>query len=157
MLDAVPRGVKAILVVVVIAIAGYALYYEIWWYTKGQSEAWMQKKIDSEWAMTFKYTEPLRTKGRQSVGDYMVEARHVDGNDYADFTARKESDEGKVVEEITAAGVTVLLGSRDCYKVRLTDATFTTYDEEGNPSSTHEDVKEMYLYMLILGPGGPGG
>lgn len=155
MLDSVPRGVKAVVALVIIVAAGVFLYHEIkFYFLGGQWDVRLKQKAEWERNQAFAYTEPLRKNGRQRAGAYEIKATYQKDLDYTDVVITKKKD-GKVVTEIKAPRMTVVMANQDIYRVRVFDATVTTYDEEGNPTTKRLPKALVILHELRLG-GGPG-
>jgi len=155
MLESVPKGVKALVAAVIIIVAGAFLYSEVkYYFGGGQWDRRMQQKAEWERNQAYAYTEPLRKNGRQRAGAYEVKATHQKDLDYTDVVITKKKD-GKVVTEIKAPRMTVVMANQDVYRVRVFDATVTTYDEEGNPTTERLPKALVILHELRMG-GGPG-
>jgi len=150
MLESVPKGVKTIVLLLIIGVIAYAIYYEVWWYTKGQQVAREQTKANWEANQAFAFTEQLREKGRQKVDGYEIQGTHAGESDYTDVTITK-SDDGKVIEETKAPRMTLVMCNAEIFRVRVFDATETKYEEAGNATTTKLGDRLLILYEV----GGP--
>ena len=158
MLESVPKGVKALVAIIIIAVTGFVVYRQIRYNFGGINSGRWQKRLQqkAEWErkQAYAYTEPLRKKGRQRAGAYEIKGTYQKDLDYTDVVITKKKD-GKVVTEIKAPRMTVVMANQDVYRVRVFDATVTTYDEEGNPTTERLPKALVILHELRLG-GGPG-
>ncbi len=163
-MDRIPRWVQVLVLVVIIAGTAVFIYK---WATKDPWEARNKQKREWEVGQAAEFIKPLKERGEQQIGTYLVKARHVEGLEFADVTIQRKSGD-TVTQEIKADGMTVEMASDDFCRAGLSGVTITKYDEEGTGST--EATASVTIFFTnsgrgpvgIMGPdwaarSGPGG
>ncbi len=147
------NSVKTIVLLVIVAVIGVVIYRQVRWYTTGRPRARQDEKEQVEVQLATAFTQPLREKGKQQFGRFLVEAKHVAGLDFADVTIQEKKGD-TVVQEIKAGGMTIKYATKGTSIAQLSDLTITDYDEEGSASSTSANEAAIYFTNGAVGPTG---
>ncbi len=147
------NSVKTVALLVIVAVIGVVIYRQVRWYTTGRQQARQETKEQVERQTASAFTRPLREKGKQQFGRFLVEAKHVAGLEFADVTIR-ETKGDTVTQEIKAGGMTIEYATEATTIGQLSDLTITAYDKEGSASSTSRDEAAIYFTNGMAGPTG---
>ncbi len=149
-MDRIPTWLQVLVLVVIIASTAVFLYK---WATKDPWDARNKQKREWEERQATEFIKPLKEKGEQWIGTYVVKARHIEGLELADVTIqRKSGDTG--TQEIKADRMTVEIGNYDTCRAGLSGVTVTKYDEEGTGSSEAAASATIFFTNSIRGPVG---
>ena len=152
MLAWMPKPVKvAVLLVVVAGILGL-IGYEVWYFAYGRQLRRDRTRLDAEHARALQALSPLTDSGKQTIGKWEVQARHVENLEFADVRL-DQRETGTIRQTITAPSMTVLIAtSADPTAVVLADvlvrletAFITSYDEEGQETISTQNEMELWL------------
>ncbi len=149
-MDRIPGWVQVLVLLVVIAGTAVFIYK---WATKDPWEARNRQKREWEERQAAEFIKPLKEKGEQQIGTYLVKARHVEGLEFADVTAQRKSGD-TVTQEIKADGMRVEIGNDEICRVGLSGVTITKYDQEGGGSTEARD--SAMVFFTNSGPGPVG-
>lgn len=160
MLESVPRPVKVLVLLLVIAGIGYLIYHQVWDIKYGRQMRRDQIRLDAEHRRAELVLRGLVEDGELKVEAWTVRATHVKELEFRDATLTR-TEGGKVVEEIKAASMTFPAAAASdaearaiaALMVRLTKATVTTYDAEGKATTEQKDQMEFWLKQAPPPPG----
>ena len=130
-MDRIPGWVQVVVLLAIIAVTGVIVYRHA---TKDPWEAREKQIAEYRGRQAAEFTKPLKEKGEQKIGTYLVKARHVQELEFADVTIQRKSGD-TVAEEIKADSMTVEIGNEDVCRAGLSGVTITKYDEEGGTST----------------------
>lgn len=149
-MDRIPGWVQVLVLLVIIAGTAVFLYK---WATKDPWDARNKQKREWEQRQATEFIKPLKEKGEQRIGTYLVKARHVEGLEFADVTIQRKSGD-TVTQEIKADRMTVEIGNDETCRVGLSGVTVTKYDEEGTGSTEAAASATVFFTNSVRGPVG---
>lgn len=149
-MDRIPGWVQVLVLLVVIGVTGGLIYK---WATKDPWEARNRQKREWDERQAAEFIKPLKEKGEQQIGTYLVKARHVEGLEFADVTAQRKSGD-TVTEEIKADGMRVEVANDDFCRAGLSGVTITKYDQEGGGSTEATASATIFFTNSGRGPVG---